>query len=212
MKLKIFTLFLIISSCQKKTENSNPLGLYYKNKVWDKKNIIVCWKDFEPKDAKYRDIVRTQIEETWQKYSSLTFLFWGKCGIGGGSDIYISVKDKKPTSPIGTDYKKFGRRMYLNFSFENFASQSFCAQSEQGKVDCIKHYSVHEFGHAIGIDHEHNRDDKPESCTREDPKKRTPGDTKVGAYDPHSVMNYCNASASLLSPGDIETVREIYGP
>ena len=70
---------------------------------------------------------------------------------------------------------------------------------------------LHEFGHALGLTHEHNRDDTPEACTKS--QQGTKGDTTVGTWDAQSVMNYCNetyANGGQLSEGDIETIRTAY--
>jgi hypothetical protein len=101
--------------------------------------------------------------------------------------------------------------MVLNFRFFNWSPA--CALDEQHRQDCITRIAVHEFGHALGFDHEHNRRDSPSSCKYRD--EFLSGDLSVGSWDLHSVMNYCNPvwdNGGKLSLTDIAGVRRFYGP
>ena len=71
--------------------------------------------------------------------------------------------------------------------------------------------AIHEFGHALGLTHEQNRHDTPDTC--EQPAQGPDGDTNVGRWDEHSVMNYCNTvyiNGGELSDGDKATIRIAY--
>jgi hypothetical protein len=83
---------------------------------------------------------------------------------------------------------------------------------------CAKTLNIHEFGHIIGMSHEHNRDDKPADCKDIDPEivngQFIWGNLRIGDYDPWSNMNYCNIWRvwfSGLSDTDEAGLMAFYG-
>lgn len=177
------------------------------DEVWGRPNLTVCWDT--PGFATEKEWVRTSIRDTWEKESNLVFSGWGACP--SSADIRITISDEGPhTEGLGTSIEDEEEGMVLNFTFANWSPS--CASSPAQREHCIRAIGVHEFGHALGFAHEHNRGDTPSTCTT--PSQGSDGDTHVGAWDLMSVMNYCNPTwnnAGQLSTTDIQGVRQFYG-
>lgn len=76
----------------------------------------------------------------------------------------------------------------------------------------IDHSAIHEIGHSIGMDHEHQRSDSTGECRPQDPDQLLHPNSDfefITDYDPESVMGYCRTS-DVLSTKDIEGLRAFY--
>jgi hypothetical protein len=71
--------------------------------------------------------------------------------------------------------------------------------------------AVHEFGHALGFYHEHQRPGSPAPCPDVNVGASQTGLSKFGAFDNSSVMSNCNDTPWGLLPGDIMAVQRAYG-
>ncbi|MDQ3233731.1 MAG: hypothetical protein M3Q07_18080 [Pseudobdellovibrionaceae bacterium] len=71
--------------------------------------------------------------------------------------------------------------------------------------------AVHEFGHAMGLLHEHERTDAPGCGDYDDEVRNSDRNVYVGSFDANSIMNYChNSSLTNLSPGDVNGLKYLY--
>ena len=76
-------------------------GNVLKASKWERLNIEVCWENLESDDAPYRLIVRSAVEDTWQRYSKIKFEGWGKCA-QDTPGIHIRISDEGPhTEALG---------------------------------------------------------------------------------------------------------------
>jgi hypothetical protein len=102
--------------------------------------------------------------------------------------------------------------------------EGLCRGQSVNAENCFKAVVIHEFGHVIGMSHEHNRIDQPLAytyynlkCAEDDPSivqgQLTIGNLRIGSFDTTSIMNYCNANrvkSPVLSNLDTLGVRIFY--
>jgi hypothetical protein len=175
--------------------------------IWPSGSIPVCWLNPTNENQFGRDLTRAAVLETWAAAAPLNFTGWGPCESWNVPGIRIFVEDSQPRSRFGANATTAGNwSMILNFTFKNWGET--CRLNLDS---CIRGLAAHEFGHALGFDHEQNRPDNPGHCAKDTVGY---GNLTLGAYDPNSVMNYCapvSNNGGKLSAGDIAGVRAVYG-
>lgn len=169
------------------------------------KVIFVCWENPKQKYKQAMKVTRQAIENSWQKYSALTFLGWGTC-VSNSPGIRILIADKRPhVRDVGRRLNGVQNGMVLNFEFQRW--QSGCQRSDQ--TDLIARIAIHEFGHAIGFLHGQDRDDDTSASCRQQ-KTGPNSDPQPSALEDKSIMNSCWCETGF-SDFDKNAAKKVYG-
>jgi hypothetical protein len=189
-------------------------NLWLPNTVDGWTTIPVCWETAG--FASQKETVRIAVRTTWEYAAIVRFTGWGTCA-GNPRGIRIKLADETPhTQGLGRSLDGDRSGMVLNFTFSKWTGAvdankkpiPHCALAANYD-GCIKKHAVHEFGHALGLAHEHNRLDSPINC--EDAEQGSNGDLELGNFDWSSVMNYCGPNNGVLSATDKARIADLYG-
>lgn len=206
-------------------ERASPLYLE-SSTTWQNDTIHVCFTNPAPSNAVERGWIKSAAEGSWELVSKMNLVGWDACPNNPPLTeqwLKIELLDVVPhTRGLGNQLNHKNPGMVLNVAYQNtFAScnddSPFVAEDgtqwDSKKQLCVYASTIHEFGHALGFGHEHDRPDLPDWALCE-PDPNGGGDVPLGDWDLYSVMSqsYCIRSFARLSPTDIAGMHVTYGP
>jgi hypothetical protein len=191
------------------------------NYLWPNATAEVCWekmaseqedKKWAPRRKKIEQLVTSEMQK-----AGFTLKGWGFCHTESRG---IRVKPiTELIGPASGRVQGIGRTIDgvvdgVKFLIEYNDKQKTSSGCKDEEI-CVFLTALHEFGHAIGLLHEHSRPDSP--CSR-DVTIYGDGGLSIGQFDPLSIMNYCASDVSnqiekeaRLSQGDLEAIKNLYG-
>ncbi len=201
-------LSLILTSCGEKSNQDRSTEIVKSsiiattNKLWKKEQKLIV--TFLDGDSQLKKMVERYSKE-WTRYANVDFIFYDSVSLVPKSsvvNILITFKSYRNTSDVGTD------SLLINKG-TNEASMHLA--DLKGPKAINRFIILHEFGHALGLEHEHQHIKRNFTFDKEKTKeyyKKTYGfseketemfilstteqgkNTYFSTYDPNSIMHY----------------------
>ena len=198
----LFVLVVIFASGGLLANDASALKLS-NGTQWSNTAIKVCWLNPKASDSRWRQVVKSAVESSWEAVAAVDFHGWRKCTQRDvRTSIILDAGDRKvgvigPNDGLGIN----ASRIQLNFTFNRWP----CAGCRENRGQAIRFHAIHEFGHLLGFDHEHSP-----YCPSPIYRFRY---TRLSQDDPNSIMRTCYQPGfePRLSRMDIESVQQVYG-
>jgi len=232
-------LVLSTTACIDTEEPEQPLdpdtslGAFELGTAWPDDDLVVCWMPdvYDSTDGEVQALLpyaEQLVLHEWGRVGRIRFNnLWGNCKFQPDADIRIGLQSGAGgRSELGTRAQAIAPglpTMTLGFSAPSGGCVpggpgDACARTSAGasltaaETQYFAWVVLHEFGHALGLRHEHARDDS--TCASPETLD-SPGynGEPLWTFDASSVMSYCydwGTSDPVLSAGDIRALHTIY--
>ncbi|WP_437320786.1 hypothetical protein [Sorangium sp. So ce385] len=183
--------------------------------------------------------VRTALQGSWERWSSVRFTGWESCDslLPATRMSYVGVRIH-PDAPNQSDsigvYNKGGLVQFNPWGaeFNRCIKYNWQTARVEYSFDCVEQYAIHEMGHAIGFMHEWHHPLVPSGCSQRQPLPASdvasgwPSSRRYivvnpGFYDYDSIMTYWGGcsdqdgvrfGSESLDAVDIQAVATVYPP
>jgi hypothetical protein len=198
------------------------------------KPVPVCWTNPVDEKSKYyadeqrrMKLVKDAVNDNYGRFSALRFSGWGKCAAGSeANSIQVRIMWTKQRDDKGPNGKT-NPQAYLGHQTIIEVQTGKDGEARPGMYldfDSGEDYTVssalHEFGHALGYEHDHQQKDKADFVCKElhpsvktdkpDPKPQYMADKR----DSQSIMSYCPVFKQFwrsITADDVRGLQKDYG-